>query len=167
MTKDQYLRMTGRTRRICRRLPLGERFLQMPVLLLAALYLTELARLLLGRDPRFLKTALVPACCFLAATVLRRLINRPRPYDRFGAPPVGRYSPGKGRSLPSRHTASAAAIALALCAVWPSLPARAAVLLLGALIAFLRVAAGQHYPGDVLSALLLSGILSAAGYILL
>ena len=80
---------------------------------------------------------------------------------------MGRYSPGKGRSLPSRHTASAAAIALALCAVWPSLPARAAVLLLGALIAFLRVAAGQHYPGDVLAALLLSGILSAAGYILL
>ena len=40
------------------------------------------------------------------------------------------------------------------------------MLVLCALIAALRVLSGQHYASDVLVALLLSGALSAAGYMI-
>ena len=41
---------------------------------------------------------------------------------------------------------------------------RAAMLLLCAVIAALRVLSGQHYISDVLAALALSGVISAIGY---
>ena len=40
------------------------------------------------------------------------------------------------------------------------------MLLLAALIAALRVMSGQHYPSDVFAALVLSGVISLAGYLL-
>ena len=41
------------------------------------------------------------------------------------------------------------------------------MLLLCVLIASLRVLCGQHYPGDVLAALLLSSVISLIGYVLI
>ena len=60
--------------------------------------------------------------------------------------------------------ASAAASAMAVVYITPSLPLRAAMGLLCALIASLRVLAGQHYPSDVAAALLLSAVVSLFGY---
>ena len=166
MTKDQYIRMTQSVRRVCDRLPGGAAWLRVPTYCCAAAYLLSLLTLMLQRDARLLRLLLVPAVCFLTVTVLRPLIGRQRPYDRFGAPPVGRYRPGKGKSMPSRHTASAAAIACAVIAAFPSVPCAAAMLLLCAMIAALRVLSGQHYISDVLAALALSFVLSAIGYLL-
>ena len=80
--------------------------------------------------------------------------------------PVGEYHPGKGKSMPSRHTASAAAIAFAIIYVLPGIHSACAMIVLAALIAGLRVLSGQHYPSDVLAALLLSGVISAVGYLI-
>ena len=85
---------------------------------------------MLLRDIRLVRALLVPAACFILCTVLRPLIGRERPYDRFHAQPVGSYRPGKGKSLPSRHTASAAAIAFAV--IW-LYPAPAVITAMGAL----------------------------------
>lgn len=164
MTRETYVRMTAAMRRLVSRLPGGERLLRLPTLLCAAVYLLSLLALMLMRDIRLVRALLVPAVCFILCTLLRRLIGRVRPYDRFHAQPVGSYRPGKGQSLPSRHTASAAAIAFAV--IW-LFPAPAAILAMGALcllIAALRVLCGQHYVSDVLAALLLSLILSLIGY---
>ena len=109
---------------------------------------------------------LVPAACFLAATALRPAIGKQRPYDRFDTPPVGAYRPGKGKSMPSRHTASAAAIACAVIYVFPTVPVILAMVLLCLIIAALRVLAGQHDVSDVLAALALSMVLSLIGYLL-
>ena len=166
MTKDQYIRMTQSVRRVCDRLPGGAAWLRVPTYCCAAAYLLSLLTLMLQRDGRLLRLLLVPAACFLVVTVLRPLIGRQRPYDRFGAPPVGRYRPGKGKSMPSRHTASAAAIAVAVIAAFPSVSCAAAMLLLCAMIAALRVLSGQHYVSDVLAALALSFVLSAIGYLI-
>lgn len=166
MKKDTYIRMTQRTRVIVRKFPGKEKILRLPTLLCALCYFLALLALLVQRDARLFRAVLVPACCFLLATVIRPLIGRMRPYDRFGVPPVGTFLPGKGKSMPSRHTASAAAIA---CAVVYAFPAWSTVLLMGllaALIAALRVLSGQHYPSDVLAALILSLAVSAAGYLL-
>ena len=167
MTRERYRRITGRTRSICAKLPGGPLVLNLPTWLLAAAYIGALLWLLSRRDARLLRAAAVPAACFAAATVLRLIIHRQRPYDRFGLPPVGRYTPGKYRSLPSRHAASAAAIAFALIWLFPYALPRAAAGALALTIAALRVLAGHHHPSDVIAALALSGALSWAGFMML
>ena len=165
MNRDQYVRMTSRVRRMTNTLPGGPRWLSAPTYLCAALYLGTLIYLMLTRDARLIRALLVPAVCFLTVTALRPAINRERPYDRFKAQPVGRYRRGKGKSMPSRHTASAAAIALAVIYAFPTVSVAVGMLALCAIIAALRVLSGQHYATDVLAALLLSGALSAMGYL--
>ena len=167
MTREQYARLTGMTRRAVARLPLGERSLMLPTVFTAAAYLGSLFYLFCIRDARLARAVLVPACCFAAVTLLRDVIGRERPYDAFGLPPVGRWKPGKRKSLPSRHAASAAAIALAAVYAIPSVPFAALMGLMAVLIGALRVCAGHHYPSDVLCALALSGVISFVGYCLI
>lgn len=164
MTRDAYIRMTSAARRAVSRLPGGVVWLRLPTLLCAAAYIAALLYLMLLRDIRLLRALIVPAACFIVCTVLRPLIGRQRPYDRFNAEPVGSYRPGKGRSMPSRHTASAAAIAMAVMYITPSVPVRAAMLLLSAVIAAIRVLCGQHYISDVAAAIALSSAISLIGY---
>jgi len=167
MTKDTYIRMTAATRRVLHLLPGGVRLLRLPTLICAGAYLLALLLLMLARDIRLVRVLLVPAACFIICTVLRPIIGRQRPYDRFDAEPVGSFVRGKGKSMPSRHTASAAAIAFAVAYAFPSPVIVISMLLLCALIASLRVLGGQHYPGDVLAALALSAAISLIGYILI
>lgn len=167
MTQETYVRMTAATRHILSRLPGGARLLRVPTLVCAGAYLLTLLWLMLARDVRLIRVLLVPAACFLVCTALRPMINRQRPYDRFNAEPVGRFIRGKGKSMPSRHTASAAAIAFAVAYAYPMPGVIVLMLLLCALIASLRVLAGQHYPSDVLAALALSGAISLIGYALI
>ncbi|MBQ7886816.1 MAG: phosphatase PAP2 family protein [Clostridia bacterium] len=167
MTRETYVRMTAATRRALDRLPGGQKLLRLPTLVCAGAYSLALLSLMLARDIRLVRVLLVPAACFFLCTALRPMIGRQRPYDRFGAEPVGRYRRGKGKSMPSRHTASAAAIALAAAYAFPSPAIIAGMLLLCALIASLRVLCGQHYPSDVLAALALSGVVSLIGYVLI
>jgi len=166
MTRDTYIRMTSRTRDALARLPGGLRLLRLPTLVCAAAYITALFALMLMRDIRLIRALIVPAVCFMLCTVLRPLIGRQRPYDRFDAEPVGRFVRGKGKSMPSRHTASAAAIAIAVAWAFPSPVIALLMTALCALIACLRVLCGQHYPSDVLAALLLSLVVSLIGYCL-
>ena len=112
MTRDTYIRMTSTTRTLLSRLPGGLKLLRLPTLIYAAIYPLTLIWLMLMRDPRIVRVLLVPAACFLLVTLIRPIINRQRPYDFFNAAPVGSYRSGKGKSMPSRHTASAAAIAI-------------------------------------------------------
>ena len=111
MTRERYIRMTETTRRAVSRLPGGTKALRAPTLLCAAIYCASLLYLMFTGDRRIIRAVIVPAVCFAVVTVLRPLIGKQRPYDRYGVPPVGAYKPGKGKSMPSRHTASAAAIA--------------------------------------------------------
>lgn len=164
MTKIQYLKITQETRSILAALPGGEKLLHLPTYLCAAVYLVTLGYLAILQDSRFWRTSIVPAVCFLSVTALRPVIHRQRPYDAFNLPPIGKWEKGKGKSMPSRHTASAVAIALAVMYVFPSVFVCAAMSLLALLIAFLRVASGQHYPSDVAAAITLAAILSCIGY---
>lgn len=164
MTKQQYIRVTGATRQVVDRLPGGAMLLKLPTLLCAFVYLGMLSWLALHRDPRIIRAAAVPAATFLLVTLLRPLINRQRPYDRFGVPPVGSWEQGKGKSMPSRHTASAVAIAIAVVYVFPNPAVCIAMLLLGVLIAALRILSGQHYPSDVAAAILLAAVLALVGH---
>ena len=166
MTRETYIRMTSATRAVVSRLPGGSKWLRLPTLACAAVYLGMLLWLMLAGDPRIIRALLVPAACFILCTLLRPIINRQRPYDRFHAEPVGSFVRGKGKSMPSRHTASAAAIAIAVVYMFPSFAVFAAMFQLCALVAALRVLTGKHYPSDVAAALLLSAAVSLIGYTL-
>ena len=103
MTREQYIRMTEATRRAADRLPGGTKALRAPTLLCAAIYCASLLYLMFAGDGRIVRAVLVPAACFAVVTALRPLLGKQRPYDRYGAPPVGAYNPGKGKSMPSRQ----------------------------------------------------------------
>ena len=165
-THGSYSRMTNAMRELTYGLPGGAGFLRVPTYLCAALYILALLMMLIQRDARIVRALLVPAACFLVVTVLRPLIGRERPYDHFDSPPVGSYKRGKGRSMPSRHTASAAAVACAVIYAFPIWPVAVFMVILSLLIASLRVLAGPHYLSDVLVAVAISFILSLIGYVI-
>lgn len=164
MTREQYVRMTSRMRALSNRCPGGIHAFKVPTYLCAAAYIAALFHLMLTRDTRLVRALMIPAVCFAVVTALRPVIGKQRPYDRFGAPPVGEYEPGKGKSMPSRHTASAAVIALTVAWLYPVWPVMLSMAVLCALVASLRVLCGQHDATDVLAALLISGAISLIGY---
>ena len=89
-----------------------------------ALYIGLLAWLAFTRQPLLLPMAGVPAAVFGLGTLLRRAINRPRPYEALGFAPLFPKDT-RGQSFPSRHCFSAAGIAVS---AWYFAPALAAVL---------------------------------------
>ena len=125
-------------------------------------YPALLAYLLFTCDKRFIKTFTIPLVTVVGITVMRKLINRPRPYEAHGYEPL---FPKKtvGQSFPSRHAACAVIITFAFFYTEPLLGA--ATLPVTLLIALLRPVAGVHYPGDVIGALLISSVLGSAFYI--
>jgi undecaprenyl-diphosphatase len=62
-------------------------------------------------------------------------------------------------SFPSGHAASVTAAGLAIAHYWPSRPAIAMVLSLGALICLSRILVGAHFPSDILGGIILSLVL--------
>lgn len=99
------------------------------------------------------KIILVPLGVFLLVTVLRKVINEQRPYEKYSTPSLfGKTT--KGQSMPSRHTASAFIISLAVLSV--NAPLGIAALSVSFLITLSRVLAGVHFIRDVLAATLLS-----------
>lgn len=93
-----------------------------------------------------------PALGFIMVTVVRKRINRPRPYETWEIEPLIAKDTA-GQSLPSRHVFSAAVIGTVLLTVHYLLGIL--VLLLAIVLAFLRVIGGVHYPKDVIFGFLL------------
>jgi len=128
----------------------------------AGVYLVYGAALVFGwRRGAFWRTVCVPAAVFLSGTALRAGLNRPRPYEALGfAPLLPKHT--RGKSMPSRHCFSAAAVAAAAWSVCP--PLGAVGWALAAANAVFRVVSGVHYPSDVLAGLGYGAGVSWAGY---
>lgn len=95
----------------------------------------------------FLKSLTVPVGVFFGITLLRIIIREERPYVRYGVAPVFAKD-SKPDSMPSRHTASAFIIAMAILRfnVWAGI----AYLFIAVMISVSRVCAGVHYVRDVI-----------------
>ena len=78
------------------------------------------------------RAVLVPGAVFGGGSVLRAVLNRPRPYQQLGFVPL-LPKETLGRSFPSRHALSAAVIAAAWLPVSPAACAVLAVLALALL----------------------------------
>lgn len=104
----------------------------------------------------------VPLLCLLTVSLLRNLFDRKRPYEGAGIVPVIEKKK-KGHSFPSRHLASAFVIGtvfLPYC-----LPAGIVVLSAGAVLGYVRFAAGVHYPSDLAVGALLGALFGALVFI--
>lgn len=99
----------------------------------------------------------VPAISFALVSLLRRIVNAPRPYEVFDAQPVIAKDT-LGKSFPSRHTFSIFVIGMTFCACCPLAWAGPAILALGCVLGAIRVLAGVHFPRDVIAGAL-AGIL--------
>ena len=112
--------------------------------------------------PGTVRTLVVATVAFVAVSVVRALIDAPRPYDVSGEEPLLPRD-SHGASFPSRHVFSCFMIAMCWLAwvpgvsapwtpacgfAWPQ--AVAAVLMcLGVAMCFIRVAGGVHWVRDV------------------
>lgn len=117
--------------------------------------------LMLNRDSRIFRAVLIPAGVFLGGTVLRRVLNRPRPYEVYGIPPLTPKDT-VGQSFPSRHLFSGAVITV--CAFWLWPPAGVFLGCVTALLAPLRVLAGVHFVRDVAVGTLAGGLIGWLGF---
>ncbi|MGN1235279.1 MAG: phosphatase PAP2 family protein [Christensenellaceae bacterium] len=114
--------------------------------LIAVLYLFLLVYLFLKERALFLPVLIVPAVFFVLVGLLRRVINAPRPYEVLDIVPVIPKQ-RKGRSMPSRHVASASILTMAFVRTmggWGIL-----MLPLTLLLAATRVISGAHFVRDV------------------
>ena len=100
------------------------------------------------RGGALLRAVLVPGISFVLVTVLRKVINAPRPYEVFDASPVIPKDT-RGNSFPSRHAFSIFVIAMTFYACCPLVWAGPVMFAAGVLLAVIRVVSGVHFPCDV------------------
>ena len=115
-----------------------------------------------GATGMLLRAALVPGISFVLVTVLRKVINAPRPYEVFDAAPVIPKDT-RGNSLPSRHAFSIFVIAMTFCACCPLAWAGPVMMAAGVLLAVIRVVSGVHFPCDVVVGALLGMLAGFVG----
>ena len=156
MTAKQYQRILGFLRANPRREKIAAAITRHLPKVFFAVYAAELAILavqfLPGRlAPEKMRTllgvVLMPALCLLTTSLLRKKLDHPRPYEALPITPLI-HKDTRGHSFPSNHTASA--FVLALTAFQLSCPLGVIMSLLAALTGLSRVAAGLHWPKDVL-----------------
>ena len=152
---------SGNTSRLSSPHAQNEAISRSAVALVYLLYLGMLAWLAWHRMGQLWPALVVPASAFVVGTLVRKLIDRPRPYTALGFTPL--FPKDKtGQSMPSRHCFSAAAMA---GTAWYVLPPLGAVLaVLGVLIAISRVVTGVHYISDVLAGLAFGSVFAVLGW---
>lgn len=125
-------------------------------------YVSILAVLFFDEDVRLIRVMLVPAMVFGAVTVFRNCLNAPRPYDMLGYQPLIPVQAGKGKSFPSRHTASAVIIALAIWYLHTAFGV--GMMILAVLIGVSRILVGVHYLKDVICGASISLLFGVIGF---
>ena len=124
-------------------------FNRMMTVLMPLAYLTLLGTAFMnkGLGQELAAYIMVPAFGFVLLTLVRKWINQPRPYETWGIVPL-LDKDSSGNSMPSRHVFSATIISMAC--LHANLPVGLVLLVLSALLGFVRVLGGVHYPKDVL-----------------
>ena len=99
------------------------------------------------------KVICIPAVVLTIITIIRKVINRPRPYEKFKTESLF-CKQTSGESMPSRHTASA--FIIAMTALYVNTYIGMVMLGVSLIIAISRVLAGVHFISDVITASVIS-----------
>jgi membrane-associated phospholipid phosphatase len=126
---------------LCR--TLNRIFTLIPFLMYPALLIV----LWMQRDSRLLRIICVPAMSFLVLSIVRRAVNRSRPYESWDIEPLI-IKKTKGCSMPSRHVFSSTIIAMVFLKIFS--PLGISLMVLSLFTGLLRIIGGVHYPSDVL-----------------
>lgn len=109
---------------------------------------------------------LVPAVSFLLLSLLRRVLDAPRPYEVFDIDPLI-HKETRGRSFPSRHTFCMFLIAASWLLLHMSTWVGVLLMVAGAAMGTVRVLCGVHFPRDVIVGALAGVACAAIGYLLI
>lgn len=115
------------------------------------IYPLMLIYLFCAQSNRLLAFILIPALSFVLVSVVRKLLNAPRPYEIWNITPLILKNT-KGQSMPSCHVFSATIISMAILRL--NLILGIFFLILSLVIALCRVLGGVHYPRDVMAGFL-------------
>lgn len=126
-------------------------------------YPALLVFLVLTQPDRLVYALVVPATGFGVVTLLRMLLNWPRPYEVFEFIPLVPKNT-KGRSFPSRHVCSL--VLIAGIWLWVCVPVGVLLLALSVILAVIRVAVGVHFPRDVVAGYVLGLLWTALAFLL-
>lgn len=164
MTKEQYIKITEPLRNDPEK---TKRVVSMNQLLTSVVFMVYplyMAVLYGEKDPKLLKVIFVPAISFVLVTAFRKIINAPRPYEKFEIPPVIEKDT-KGKSFPSRHVFSVFIIAVT---IFYSHPGPGVVIgLIGVAMAVIRVLGGVHEVRDVVAGALIGLVCGIVGFYIL
>lgn len=170
MKKETYIKMTQPFRdhpelakgiHIANKVCTGVMYLAYPLLLVYLFFYAHLSSYF-----SFKRALLVPAVSFVLLTIVRALINRPRPYEKFELQPVIKKDT-KGNSFPSRHVFSATMIAMTFLLMSPFGWLGLLFLVVAVLLAVVRVLSGVHYISDVIAGFAVAVIAAVLGYLVI
>ena len=161
MTKEQYIKITKPLRDNPERARQVKNLNHILTGLVFLVYPLYLLMLLIEHDPWLSRAVIVPLDSFLIVSFVRAVINAPRPYEKFGIPPVLEKDT-KGKSFPSRHVFSVFVIAVTIFYEHPSVGIILGMI--GILLGAVRVVVGVHEPKDIIAGAI-TGILGGViGY---
>lgn len=113
--------------------------------------------------PSLPKLVVVPLLGFLVVSGFRAAFDAPRPYELLDMDPLIKKAT-VGQSMPSRHLFSMAMIAM--CWLYWCAPVGVVLLLLCAVMGYIRVVGGVHFPRDVIAGALGGVILGLSFWII-
>ena len=99
------------------------------------------------KHPLLVDTIVKPFIAFISVTIIRKLINRKRPYEYMNIKPLVNHK--LGQSFPSRHTLSAMIIALVTFSINSALGI--IMIIIAVIIGICRILAGVHHISDVIA----------------
>ncbi len=125
-------------------------------------YPVLLGYLLYLKSRQLLPAIIVPLDGFIILSVFRYLVNRQRPYEKYGfSPAIKKETVGK--SFPSRHVFSATVIAITFILWSPCWMIGAVLLVFALFLAVIRVLTGVHFISDVLAGIIFAVLCGGIG----
>ncbi len=129
-----------------------------------AAYPAMLIHLFFTATDKLPAAVIVPGSGFVLLTLIRKLINKPRPYEVLDIVPIIKKDT-RGNSMPSRHVFSMTEIAMTAFLISPVI---GGILMIFSLcLACIRVIGGVHYPADVVAGIVSAVMWCGAGYMIL
>ena len=154
MNEQQYQKLLSKIRKSKQKERVFTFLCQYSPVSLIIIYTLLICYLFFTQSSLLLETIFFPLFTLILTTVLRKIINAPRPYDIYQIEPLIKHH--SGQSFPSRHTSSAWIIAYACLNVNTVLGIFCIFIAL--YVAMSRVIAGVHFIKDVIAGILLSSL---------
>ena len=118
----------------------------------------------IGNKTILYRSILVPAVGFVIVSVFRKMVASKRPYELYEFTPVIKKNT-VGKSFPSRHVFSIFILAVTFGQI--SVVAMIVTMVLGTILAVVRVYGGVHFPKDVIAGAAIGILSGVIGYLLL